>query len=102
MLNDDKWVRTKYGDSILYTADNKEIAKILSYGDGYYKLIFWLNNQHFDFDLELESIEIAEWQAGLVIYDECQKILNRVCKIRDHLPSPHEMYDKAFPEESEI
>lgn len=100
MLNDNKWVRTNYGDSILYTADNKEIAKIISYGDGYYKLILWLDNRHLDFVLELDSMEIAEWQAGLIIYKECNSIANRMHYIRDHLPSSHEMYDKAYPEES--
>lgn len=99
MLNDYKWIRTDSGDSILYTTDNKKIATILSYGNNNYKLLFWLGKEHFDFDLECGSMEIAEWRAGLVIYDECQKILNRICKIRDHLPSPHEMYKKASPEE---
>ena len=43
----------------------------------------------------IDSIEEAEWQMTLYIYDRCNEIANELHKLRDHLPSIHELAEKA-------
>lgn len=49
----------------------------------------------------IASIEEVEWQMTLYINNECNKIANRLYKIRDHLPSIHELAERAKNEQGE-
>ena len=40
-------------------------------------------------------MEEVEWQVTLYIGNKCNKIANQLHKIRDHLPSIHELAEKA-------
>lgn len=42
------------------------------------------------------SIEEARWQATLWIHNECNFIANSYHRIRDHLPSIHELAEAAI------
>ena len=43
----------------------------------------------------MSSIEEVEWQVTLYIGNKCNRIANQLHKIRDHLPSLHELADRA-------
>ena len=43
----------------------------------------------------MSSIEEVEWQVTLYIGNKCNKIANQLHKIRDHLPSVHELAERA-------
>ena len=44
----------------------------------------------------VDSIEEIEWQITLYINNRCNDIANQLHKIRDHLPSIHELAEKVF------
>lgn len=39
--------------------------------------------------------EVARWRATVMVYNECNRIANYFHKIRDHLPSLHELAAEA-------
>lgn len=45
--------------------------------------------------MDIDSIEEAEWQMTVYIYNRCNKIANKLHAIRDHLPNVHELVEKA-------
>lgn len=45
--------------------------------------------------IDVDSPEEAMWQATLMIYDSCNRIANYYHKIRDHLPSIHDLARSA-------
>ena len=92
MLNDWKW------DSDLRLRDNRD--NVVAYL-GLFAPEKWFcrldNNDyniHYSVTLEgLKSKEEAVWQATVWIYNECNAIANSFHRIRDHLPSIHELAD---------
>ena len=96
MLNDSYWKEYNDGErAYLYSSDNRKIAYIQKRENAwdckiYPKFItdgFYLMN--------IDSIEETEWQITLYIYNRCNEIANQLHKLRDHLPSIHELAEKA-------
>ena len=99
MLNDSYWKEYNDGErAVLYSAEGEEVG-VLAYIQRkdlvwdcliYHELIaesFYYNG--------MSSIEEVEWQVTLYINNKCNKIANQLHKIRDHLPSIHELARKA-------
>ena len=96
MLNDSYWKEYNGGErALLQDADGNTIAYIQK------KDYVWdckvypeLIKENFYFG-GIHSIEEVEWQVTLYIEDKCRNVMNNVCKIRDHLPSIHELAERA-------
>lgn len=88
-----KWRR---GDiySFLYDADTEDtILAILRLHEKEYKIDLSCINEQYN--IELESMPAAEWHAVCSLGHFCNKKANYYHKIRDHLPSVHELAKKA-------
>lgn len=100
MLNDSYWKEFNNGErAMLYSADGKEIIAYVQKKD-----TVWDCTIYPDFIAEgfyyrgMSSVEEVEWQVTLYINNKCNKIANQLHKIRDHLPSIHELAEKAWKE----
>ena len=96
MLNDSYW--KEYDDekmAYLYSSDNKKIAYIQKQESGWDCTIYPKYIAEGFYLMNTDSIEEAEWQMTLYIYNECNKIANQLHKIRDHLPSIHDLAERA-------
>ena len=109
MLNDSKWEKFRENDYILKNNEDIEIAEIYKTNTDIYELMFiipgltdfddeFVTNRHITLD-ECRTSEIAMWKAGNIIANKCNEWIKHISKVRDHLPSPHEMFEKAYPDE---
>ena len=97
MLNDSYWEEYNDGErAFLWSADGERIAYIQK------KDLLWncmiypeLIAESFYYN-GTSSIKEVEWQVTLYIGNKCDRIANQLHKIRDHLPSIHELADKAM------
>ena len=96
MLNDSNWLEYNDGQRAILRASNGEtIASIQKDGLLWYCMMLpKLLAQDFYYK-NIDSIEEVEWQVTLYIYNRCNEIANQLHKIRDHLPSIHELAEKA-------
>ncbi len=96
MLNDSYWKEYNDGEmAFLYSSDNKKIAYIQKQESGWDCTIFHKYIAEGFYLMNIDSIEEAEWQMTLYIYDRCNEIANELHKLRDHLPSIHELAEKS-------
>lgn len=96
MLNDSYW--NEYNDremASLYSSDNKKIAIIQKQESGWDCTIYPKYIAEGFYLMNIDSIEEAEWQMTLYIHNRCNEIANQLHKIRDHLPSIHELAKRA-------
>lgn len=99
MLNDSYWKEFNNGErAMLYSADGEKIAYIQK-KDTVWDCMIWseLIAESFYYN-GMSSIEEVEWKVTLYINNKCNKIANQLHKIRDHLPSIHELAEKAWKE----
>jgi len=96
MLNDSYWKEHNDGErAYLYSMDGRTIAFIQRKND------IWSCSIYEEFISEdfywrgMDSIKEVEWQVTLYISNKCNKIANQLHKIRDHLPSIHDLAEKA-------
>ena len=102
MLNDSYWKEYNDGEmAFLYSSDNKKIAYIQKQESGWDCTIYPKYIAEGFYLMDIDSIEEAEWQMTLYIYDRCNEIANQLHKIRDHLPCIHELAEKARKESIE-
>lgn len=96
MLDDSYyWKEYNDGRACLFSVDKHMIAFIEKKDDIWYCKIYpELISEDFYFPL-VSSIEEIEWQVTLHINSKCNKIANQLHKIRDHLPSIHELAEKC-------
>ena len=47
------------------------------------------------YKIEASTVEEAKWRVTLLLYDRCNGMANYYHKIRDHLPSIHELAEAA-------
>lgn len=96
MLNDSYWKEYNDGErAFLWSAGGETIAYIQKKDTVWDctilpKLIaesFYYNG--------MSSIEEVEWQVTLYIGNKCNKIANQLHKIRDHLPSVHDLAERV-------
>jgi hypothetical protein len=83
--------------------DRRVIAVLFYPNDSkkYYSLDFSILDIPFRKDcvrIESKSIEEAEWQATLEIYNTCNILANQCHKLRDHLPSIHKLFGEISNE----
>ncbi len=97
MLNDSYWKEYNNGErAYLYSADNKKIAYVQK-KENLWQCTIYPEFITEEFNLKgLDSLEEVEWQVTLYIYNRCNNIANQLHRIRDHLPSIHELAEKAI------
>ena len=96
MLNDSYWKEYNDGEmASLYSSDNKKIAIIQKQENGWDCTIYPKYIAEGFYLMNIDSIEEAEWQMTLYIHNRCNEIANQLHKIRDHLPSIHELAKRA-------
>ena len=101
MLNDSYWKEYNDGErAYLYSSDNKKIAYIQKKENAWDCTIYPEYIAEGFYLMNIDSIEEAEWQITLYIYNRCNEIANSLHKIRDHLPSIHDLADRATDETS--
>lgn len=99
MLNDSYWKEYRVANdgesAFLWSANGEKLAYIQR------KDIVWdciiypeLIAESFYYN-GMSSIEEVEWQVTLYINNKCNNIANQLHKIRNHLPSIHELARKA-------
>ena len=100
MLNDSYWKEYNDGErAFLWSAGGETIAYIQKKDTVWDCMIYpELIAESFYYN-GMSSIEEVEWQVTLWIDDNCRKVINKVCKVRDHLPSVHELADRARKED---
>ena len=109
MLKLMKWNRLDSHNSYLYTEDEEPLFVGNIYKDysvdNTYILTFRISgvDRHDMHQKMLEncsSFEEAEWRSTVHIYNYCNRIVNKACKIRDHLPELRDLYNKMEEKES--
>lgn len=95
MLNDSYWKEYNGERAYLYSSDNTKIAYIQEQENVWDCTIYPEYIAEGFYLMNIDSIEEAEWQITLYIYNRCNEIANQLYKIRDHLPSIHELAEKA-------
>ena len=88
MLNDSYWEEYNDGErAFLWSADGERIGNCMIYPELIAESFYYNGTS---------SIKEVEWQVTLYIGNKCNRIANQLHKIRDHLPSIHELADKAM------
>ena len=101
MLNDTKWEPFDESEEFLKNCDGMIIARLRKHWNEARWICTFspqLDNVDVHFSLELEgikSVEEARWQATAWIYNQCNYIANHFHRIRDHLPSVHELAEEV-------
>ena len=101
MLNDSYWKEYNDGEmAVLWSADGEKIAYIQK-KDTVWDCMIWpkLIAENFYYN-GLSTMEEVEWQVTLYIGNKCNKMANQLHKIRDHLPSIHELAKRARYQEN--
>lgn len=96
MLDNSYWKEYNDGErAYLWSADGEKIAFIQK-KDTVWDCIVWpqLIAENFYYN-GMSSIEEVEWQITLYIYNKCNNIANQLHRIRDTLPSIHELAELA-------
>ena len=104
-MNDWHWKEYDDGKrASLFSADGEEIAYIQKYepdlGSAWICSIYPRYICEKVYWKDIDSLEEAEWAATLYIYDKCNEVANQLHKIRDHLPSLHELRENALNKSS--
>lgn len=96
MLNDSYWKEYNDGErAFLYSAENEKIAYVQKRDSVWDCTIYPdLIAEKFYYK-DVDTIQEIEWQITLYIYSRCNTIANQLHRIRDHLPSIHELADKV-------
>lgn len=96
MLNDSYWKEYNDGErAVLWSANGEPLAHIKRKDSVWDCLICpKLVAENFCYNGS-STIKEVEWQMTLYIYNQCNKIANQLHKIRNHLPSIHELAEKA-------
>ena len=96
MLNDSYWEEYDNGTiAYLFAPDGEGIAYIQRRDTTWHcQILSTLIAETFEY-FGLSTIEEVEWQITLYINKRCTVVANELHKIRDHLPSIHELADKA-------
>lgn len=96
MLNDSYWKEYNDGErAYLYSTDGRTIAFIQRKDDIWSCFIYEEFISEDFYWRGMDSIKEVEWQVTLYIGNKCNRIANQLHKIRDHLPSVHELAEKA-------
>jgi hypothetical protein len=100
MLNDSYWKEYNDGErAFLWSAEGEKIAYIQR-KDGIWSCFIYEEFISEDFYWRgMDSIKEVEWQVTLYIGNKCDRITSQLQKFRDHLPSVHELADRARKEE---
>ena len=94
MLNDSKWVKVDDSQYNLYNEKDGMIA-VLSY-DEYTDTYGVDDYSDYADEVKASSIEEAMWRATVMLSNYYNRLIGEYMKLRDHLPSLGELYDKAF------
>lgn len=94
MLNDSKWVKVDDSQYNLYNEKDGMIA-VLSY-DEYTDTYGVDDYSDYADEVKASSIEEAMWRATVMLNDYYNRLIGKYMKLRDHLPSLGELYDKVF------
>lgn len=82
------------GWQIVLRDGNKTLARARNMYDlGWFVYLPCIDEQFYK--IEAATAEEAEWRVTLLLYNRCNQMANYFHKIRDHLPSIHELADKA-------
>lgn len=96
MLNDSYWKEYNDGErAYLYSADNKNIAYVQKKDSAWDCTIYPKFIAEKFYWRGIDSVEEIKWQITLYIYNRCNEIANQLHRIRDHLPSIHELAERA-------
>ena len=96
MLNDSYWKEYNDGErAYLYSTDGRTIAFIQRKDDIWNCFIYEEFISEDFYWRGMDSIKEVEWQVTLYIGNKSNKIAKQLHKIRDHLPSVHELAEKA-------
>ena len=93
MLNDSYWKEYNDGERAYWLpANGEEALAYIQRKDTVWDCLIYpeLIAESFYYN-GMSSIEEVEWQVTLYIDNKCNKIANQLHKIRDHLPSIHEL-----------
>jgi len=95
MLNDSYWKEYNDGERAFLWSGGETIAYIQK-KDTAWDCMIWpeLIAESFYYN-GMSSIEEVEWQVTLYIGNKCNRIANQLHEIREHLPSVHELAEKA-------
>ena len=96
MLNDSYWEEYYDGErAYLFSADKEIIAFIQEINSAWNCVIYPELIAEKFYWIGIYPIEEIEWQTTLYIYNRCNEIANSMHRIRDHLPSIHELADRV-------
>lgn len=89
------WNETFTDSFVLLDEQGRQIATLSKYDWGYsdtlWKLEFFFNRV----SLYAENGDIAKWKATNEMINLCNEEIGKFSKIRDHLPSIHELAERA-------
>lgn len=96
MLNDSYWKEYNDGERAYLWSAGGEIIAYIQKKDTVWDCMIYpeLIAESFYYN-GMSSIEEVEWQITLYIYNRCNRIANQLHKIRDHLPSVHDLGERA-------
>ena len=96
MLNDSYWKEYNDGERAYLLSSSKEKIAYIQNKNSVWDCVIYpeLISDSF-YWRGIDSIEEIEWQITLYIYNRCNEIADQLYKIRDHLPSAHELAEKA-------
>ena len=96
MLNDSYWEEYNDGErAFLWSAEGEKIAYIQKKDTAWSCFIYEEFISEDFYWRGMDSIKEVEWQVTLYIGNKCNRIANQLQKIRDHLPSIHELAERA-------
>ena len=82
------------GWQIILRDGKKTLARAQNMHDlGWFVYLPCIDQQFYK--VKASSVEEVEWQVTLLLYDRCNQMANYFHKIRDNLPSIHDLADKA-------
>lgn len=98
MLNDWRWEKVDRSEYKLKDASGQTIAYLFRNYDSRWFCRFHNDDWNMNFGVTFEGLKNAEeviWQTTLWIYNTCNHVANSFHRIRDHLPSLHELREIA-------